>query len=145
VGLQADQLLRERSYPIVVAAVPPKVYPHVAAIGPTQARKRLCERGNVNLPHGIVFVPRHEQADPPHAVALLRARRERPRGDRAAEERDEVAPPNHSITSSARSRIDGGMASPSAVAVLRFTTISNLVGNCTGRSPGLSPRRMRST
>ena len=41
-------------------------------------------------------------------------------------------PASHSITSSARSRIDGGTASPSAVAVLRFTTISNLVGNCTG-------------
>jgi putative ABC transport system substrate-binding protein len=26
------------------------------------------------------------------------------------------------------------MARPSALAVLRFTTISNLVGNCTGRS-----------
>jgi hypothetical protein len=35
VGLQADQLLRERSYPIDVCAVPPKVDPHVAANGPT--------------------------------------------------------------------------------------------------------------
>jgi hypothetical protein len=35
----------------------------------------------------------------------------------------------YSITSSARSSIDGGMARPSAVAILRFTTISNLVGN----------------
>src|SRR6516165_1705553 len=41
----------------------------------------------------------------------------------------------YSITSSARSSIDGGMARPSALAVLRFTTISNFVGNCTGRSP----------
>ena len=52
---------------------------------------------------------------------------------------------SYSITSSARSRIDGGIASPSALAVFRFRTISNLVGNCTGRSPGFSPRRMRST
>jgi hypothetical protein len=37
--------------------------------------------------------------------------------------------PVYSITSSARTRIDGGIASPSALAVLRFTTISNLVGN----------------
>src|SRR5262249_723483 len=51
----------------------------------------------------------------------------------------------YSITSSARSSIDGGIARPSAVAVLRFTTISNLVGNCTGRWPGFSPRRMRLT
>jgi hypothetical protein len=28
------------------------------------------------------------------------------------------------------------------LAVLRFTTISNLVGNCTGRSPCFSPRSM---
>src|SRR5215813_5778311 len=35
VGLQADQLLREHSYPIGVTAAPPKVHPQVAAIGPT--------------------------------------------------------------------------------------------------------------
>ena len=64
---------------------------------------------------------------------------------RAAETCDEVAAPNHSITSSARSKIDCGTARPSALAVLRLTTISNLVGNCTGRSPGFAPRRMRST
>jgi hypothetical protein len=29
--------------------------------------------------------------------------------------------------------------------LLLFTTISNLVGNCTGRLPGFAPRRMRST
>src|ERR1700758_2859542 len=42
----------------------------------------------------------------------------------------------HSITASARSRIDGGTARPSAFAVLRFTTISYFTGNCTGRSAG---------
>src|SRR6516162_4027501 len=71
---------------------PPKVNPHVAAISPTQARKRLSERREARLPHGIVFVIRHEHADTPYAVALLRPRRERPRR-RAAEERDELAPP----------------------------------------------------
>jgi hypothetical protein len=66
----------------------------VAAIGPAQARKRLRERGDGRLPHGIVFVaPSYEQADPPHTVALLRARHERPRC-RTAEERDEPAPPD---------------------------------------------------
>ena len=48
-GLQADQLLRERWYPIHVIAVPSKVHPHVAAIGPTQARKRLRERREARL------------------------------------------------------------------------------------------------
>jgi hypothetical protein len=49
---------------------------------------------------------------------------------------------DYSITSSACSRIDCGTVKPSALAVLRFTTISNLVGNGTGRSPGFAPRRM---
>ena len=35
----------------------------------------------------------------------------------------------YSITSSARGMIDGGTARPSAMAVLRFTTISYFVGN----------------
>jgi hypothetical protein len=42
----------------------------------------------------------HQHCDPAHPLALLRARRDRPRR-RAAEERYEVAP-IHSITSSAR-------------------------------------------
>jgi integrase/recombinase XerD len=46
---------------------------------------------------------------------------------RAAEKRDELAP-LHSITSSARSGNAGGMLNPSARAVLRLTTSSNLVG-----------------
>jgi hypothetical protein len=56
IGLQADQLLRERSYPVGVAASPTKVNLHVAAFGPTQIRKRLRERRKARSPHGIVFV-----------------------------------------------------------------------------------------
>jgi hypothetical protein len=70
--LQADQLLRERSHTIGVSAAPPQVHPHVAGVGPTQARKRLRERSDASLREGIVFVEQHEDADPPHAVALLR-------------------------------------------------------------------------
>src|SRR6516165_9674745 len=36
----------------------------------------------------------------------------------------------YSITSSARSKVNGGTARPSALAVLRFRTISYFVGNC---------------
>ena len=127
VGLQADYLPRERSHPIDVSAGPTKVHPHVAAIGPTQAGERLRERSNASLRHGVVFVARHEHADAPHAVALLRPRREGPYR-RAAEERDELAPPILSITSSAMARIPGGMVSPSALAVLRLITNSKLIG-----------------
>jgi uncharacterized caspase-like protein len=52
---------------------------------------------------------------------LLRARRERPRRHRAAEQRDEV-PPFHSITSSARASSVGGTSRPSAFAVVRLKT-----------------------
>src|SRR5262245_50807679 len=66
---------------------------------------------------------------------LLRPRRERPHRC-AAEQRDELAP-LHSITSSARASTDDGISSPSALAVLRLTTSSYLVGACTGRSAWL--------
>jgi len=39
----------------------------------------------------------------------------------------------------------GGTLRPSALATLRLIANSNLVGACTGRSAGLSPRRLRST
>src|SRR5262249_51512522 len=52
--------------------------------------------------------------------------------------------PHHSITSSAATSRPGGTVSPSAFAVLRLSTVSYLVGACTGRSAGFAPRRMRS-
>jgi hypothetical protein len=92
VGLRADQLLREHSYPIRVSAVPPKVHPHVAAIGPTQVRKRLRECRVAKLPLRIALGKWHQHADPPHTLRLLRVRRDRPCGRRAAEQGDEAAP-----------------------------------------------------
>src|SRR5262249_14509525 len=74
---------------------------------------------------------------------LLRARCERP-CCQAAEQRDEGAAP-HSMTSSARASTEVGTSKPIALAVLRLTTSSYLVGACTGRSAGFSPLRMRST
>jgi hypothetical protein len=51
----------------------------------------------------------------------------------------------YSITSSARFRNDSEIIRPMVFAVLLFTTSSNFVGACTGRSAGFSPRRMWST
>src|SRR5258705_51434 len=51
----------------------------------------------------------------------------------------------HSITSSARASKFGGISRPSAFAVFRLMTNSNVVGCITGRSAGLSPLRMRPT
>src|SRR6202035_4383679 len=51
-------------------------------------------------------------------------------------------PTLHSITSSARERVEGGTVRSSASAVLRLTTSSKVVGCCTGRSAGLAPARI---
>jgi hypothetical protein len=78
VWLQTDQLPGERSYPIGVTAAPTKINPHVAAIGPTQFRKRLREPRDDILSRGIVFVAPNEHADASYAFALLRPRHDRP-------------------------------------------------------------------
>src|SRR5262245_24498198 len=75
---------------------------------------------------------------------LLRPRRERPHCQ-AAEQRDELAPPDHSITSSARASSVGGSSSPSVFAVLTLMTSSNVLGCSTGISAGFAPRRILST
>src|SRR5262249_46904099 len=72
---------------------------------------------------------------------LLRAHRERPRRSRAAEQRDQFPPP-HSITSSARESRSSEILTPSALAVLRFITSSNLVDCSTGSSAELAPLRI---
>src|SRR5262249_42760041 len=77
------------------------------------------------------------------AAGLLRARRQRPADCCAAEQRDELAAPHHSITSSARASKAGGISMPSTLAVARLMTKSNLVGCITGRSDGLAPLRIR--
>jgi hypothetical protein len=51
---------------------------------------------------------------------------------------------HHSITLSARTRIDCGSVIPSALAVFMFTASSNSVGSSTGRSAGLAPLRILS-
>src|SRR5262245_12871882 len=53
----------------------------------------------------------------------------------------QILPHYYSITSSARASSVGGTSMPSVLAVLRFSTSSNLVACSTGRSPGLIPCR----
>src|SRR5215472_16764593 len=51
----------------------------------------------------------------------------------------------YSMTSSARARIDGGIASPNPRAAFKLTIRSNLVGCSTGRSAGFVPLGILST
>src|SRR5262245_43787028 len=92
-------------------------------------------------PKGLDICITYEERTNSIDLRLLRTRRER-QCRRTAEKRDEVAP-LHSITSSARSRIAVGIVTPSALAALRLTTVSNMVACWTGRSAGFSPLRIR--
>src|SRR5262249_61241899 len=122
---------------------PPAVFdPHVAADGPAELGQPLRERRDAFQSSLIALDRAHEHADAPHALPLLRARRDRPR-HRAAEQGYELATLHHSITSSASaSRVDG-MSMPSALAVCRLMMNSNLLACMTGRSAVRSPLRMR--
>src|SRR5262245_2977708 len=89
------------------------------------------------------FRLRKQQAYESRAGLLLRARRERPRGCRAAQQRDELAPSHHSITSSARASQVVGTSIPGVLAVCVLITNSNFVGGFTGIAVGFAPLRMR--
>ena len=78
------------------------------------------------------------------AIPILR-RREVPKAAVSRCSKLVCAKQHYSITSSARTRNDSGIVSPSAFAVLRLITSSNLVGCSTGKSAGLAPLAMRST
>src|SRR5262249_58729885 len=137
----AAELLGQRLLGIELSAAPAVLDSDVlpideAGVAQTPAERRRQMRGIVGTAGIELTDHRHRR--------LLRVRRERPSGSRAADKRDEFAP-FHSITSSARASSVGGISRPSALAVLRLMTSSNLVGCCTGRSAGFSPLLMRST
>src|SRR6516165_6392750 len=115
----------------------------VAAGRPSELPEPLPETLKITLRIRVVLGDSQQYGDPPHLVALLRVHRERPRHRRAAEQRDELPPWDHSITSSAIASSLSGIWRPSAFAVLRLITSSNLAGCTTGRSAGFSPLRMR--
>ncbi len=143
-----DDHVRGRSHQFARVSLPPldvaartKLDSNVAAIAPTELLESLPHRLDPSERLHILGAAR-QHCDPPQPLRLLRSCRERPCCRHTAEKRYELAP-LHSITSSARASSVGGTSMPSALAVLRLTTSSNLVGCMTGRSVGLSPLRMR--
>src|SRR5262249_15388496 len=104
---------------------------------------RLLQALTECIQHGPVSVERCAVEKPDHRQRrLLRVRRERPRNCRAADQRDELAP-LHSITSSASCWRCSGTSRPSALAVCRLMTNSNLVACTTGRLAGFALLRTR--
>ena len=93
------------------------------AVFPADGFHVAAERFGKRFPH-----PRKVRAQDPddRDAALLCLSHQWPR--RAADQRDELAPSAHSITSSAATCRLCGTASPNALAVLRLITNSNRLG-----------------
>src|SRR6516165_3501707 len=87
----------------------------------------------------VRFTPQSGHSSPTSACPLCATScREQP-------QQSECIEGAYSISSSARSRNDSGMASPSALAVVRLIAKSHLVGCSTGNSATFVPRRILST
>src|SRR5262249_7288808 len=123
---------------LVVSSLCPAVFnPQILTLDVAGLFQALAERRRVvceRLRRATMQKPNHRHR------ALLRTRRERP-SRHATEQTDELAS-LHSMTSSARASSVAGTSRPSALAVVRLMTRSNLVGCSTGMSAGLAPRKI---
>src|SRR5439155_355552 len=140
IGRERDNLIRRRLNALGVADSVSKLNLNVLIDVPAESPQSLSERGHPDPPFWVLLGESGKHTQSSHALGgLLRARRARPRGRRAAESQDELAPPDHSITLSARASNSGGISTPSALAALRLMARSNLVGCSTGSSLGFAP------
>src|SRR5262245_58890079 len=115
----ADEVGHQRRQPVVLAAEPVVLHRHVLAFDVAGFAEAFAEGG---YPVRCRLArPRIDKANDRNG-GLLHLRCDRPRRRRAAEQRDELAARNHSMTSSARASRDGGTSRPSAFAVLRLIT-----------------------
>src|SRR5262245_15650665 len=143
VRLRGDHLVGSDErfrHPLVRAAI---VHDKILAFGESELAQ-FGEEDLVTWPRDRIVEIRAEHADTGDPARLLRARSDRPRRRRAAEQRDELAS-LHSITSSVRASSETGTSRPSVFAVLTLMTSSNLSANCTGKLAGISPFSTRST
>src|SRR5262249_33153662 len=137
--LEADEISRQRGQLVITTFRPSERNDQIPSLGKCGFAQAAAERCN----HARRLAGRAatEESNDRHR-SLLRAYRERPRSRRAADERDELAPP-HSITSSAVTSRVCGPATPSIRAVEALITNSSLVDGTTGKSAGFAPLRMR--
>src|SRR6516225_1403913 len=135
----ADEVSHQRRQAIEAAIEPIVLDRHVLALDMAGFAKAFLESGHAG--RGGSGRPEADEAD--DRRRLLRACRHRPRRH-TAEQCNERAP-LHSITSSAMASSAGDNSRPSALAAVRLIMSSYLVGCWNGRSPGFSPRKMRST
>src|SRR5262249_23236752 len=67
----------------------------IAVLGPAERLETLAKCNDPSQHFGIVLGVGMQECDAPHALALLRVRRERPRGSRRAAEQRYELPPSH--------------------------------------------------
>src|SRR5215470_15867934 len=139
VDAASDQFGCERRQPVIAKIRPPVFDEEISFFDETCLVQPPANRCACSLI--ARFRSTAEKAQHGH-VRLLRTRCERP-CRRAAEQRDEFAAFDHSITSSATDSSDGGTVRPSIVAVWALMTNSNLADCTTGRSAGMVPLRIR--
>src|SRR5262249_35706715 len=104
----ADEVGHERRQAVVFAVQPMVLHRHVLALYVAGFGEAFTERAC--MARGAIERPTADKADHRHGL-LLRARRERPRGCRAAEQRDELAPLHWSLPRlgvHSRSRLERG-------------------------------------
>src|SRR5262245_5557479 len=111
VGLEARHLRSSAANVVYICTAPMHIdLLDIAAIQPAKLCESLLKSCDPRLPLRVITGP-HQHSDASYSFALLRARRERPRGCCAAKERDEFVP-FHSITSSAVASSVGGTVRP---------------------------------
>src|SRR5262249_42017626 len=93
VGLQCDQFFR-LYLRLICAAIGRKASVHadIATLRPSTLFKPLPKSREARRHFRIVLGQGRQHGDPANSVGLLRAGGQRPRGRRAAEKRDELAP-----------------------------------------------------
>src|SRR5262245_53810456 len=132
---------RKRRQPVVLTICPAVVDHDVLTLDKASFVQSLANDGDrMRIGSGRTAAEESNHRQP----TLLRPRSDRP-CRQAAEQRDELAPNHHSITSSARASSVGGTSRPSALAVLRLMISSTLVTCWTGKSTDFSPLRIRPT
>ena len=78
-GCKRDEFLRESLHRFRVVGCRPAILdPGVAALRPPELLEPVPERRNMGLCFQVALGMAHQYTDPPHPLALLRARRERP-------------------------------------------------------------------
>src|SRR5262245_62623021 len=129
---------------MVAASVRPAIFDReITALAPAELAQPSNESvGRLALRRGRVGA---QEPDRGAFAGVLCASGEWPSRRRPSEHGDELATPDHSITSSASNCIELGTSMPSALAACKLITNSNLVDCATGRSVGFSPLIIRPT